>query len=382
MQGVSRLRLRRIWLDVHLWIGLGLGALLTVVGVSGSLLVWHDGLDVLLTPHRYAVSGAEPAQPPSAYLAAAAAAVPQGVGPVSLRMPEHPGAPVRVIARGAAPEGSRPPTWSVWLDPPTGRVLDAAEASGSVVGFLHVLHGSLAAPQYSGRQIVGWSGVAMLISACTGLYLWWPRKDFLRALGWRRGFTVSNNLHRLLGFWICVPLAVLSLTGIYLSFPQTGRALMSSVAPMSPQQQRQNFNAPSQPAKLAPDAAAAAALAAAGADARLWTLAPPAGRSGSWRVQVWSPGAEEPATVTVDDASGAAKLATPRGEPLAGDAAARLIRRIHDGDGMGVVWQTIVFLGGVLPALFVVTGLMMWLRRRRARRAMTRRRAPLPAAAE
>jgi len=386
MQGIPRLRLRRVWLDVHLWIGVGLGVLLTVVGVSGSLLVWHDPLDEILTPHRYAVTGAEVGQPLSAYLAAAAAATPEGVSPVSLRMPEHPGGPVRVIARGAAArEGARPPVWSVWLDPPTARVLDAAEGSSTVIGFLHVLHGSLAIPQYSGRQIVGWSGVAMLISACTGLYLWWPRKDFVRALGWRRGFTVSANLHRLLGFWICVPLAILSITGIYLSFPQTARSMMSSIAPMSPQQQRQNFNAPPTPAKLSPDAAAKAALEAAGAGAQLATLAPPAGRSGAWRVQVRLPGAEEPSTtVTVEDASGAAKLAAPRGEPLAGDAAARLIRRIHDGDGMGIVWQAIVFLGGVLPALFAVTGVMMWLRRRRARRAMARRRpsSPLPAAAE
>ena len=63
---LSRRRLRRFWFDVHLWIGLGLGLLLSVVGVSGSLLVWHDALDSVLTSHRYAVTGAAATQTPSA----------------------------------------------------------------------------------------------------------------------------------------------------------------------------------------------------------------------------------------------------------------------------------------------------------------------------
>jgi uncharacterized iron-regulated membrane protein len=151
---------------------------------------------------------------------------------------------------------------------------------------------------------------------------------------------------------------------------------------MSPAQQRRSFDAPQKPASLSPDAAAAAALAAAGPGATLANLSMPAGQSGAWRVQVRSAGSEEPTTVTVDDRSGAAKLSAPRGEPLSGDVAARWIRRIHDGADTGIVWQTIVFLGGVLPALFTVTGVMMWLRRRRARRAMARRRGALPAAAE
>ena len=32
------------------------------------------------------------------------------------------------------------------------------------------------------------------------------------------------------------------------------------------------------------------------------------------------------------------------------------MRRIHDGTGMGAVWQVIIFLGGVLPTALAVTG--------------------------
>jgi hypothetical protein len=54
---------------------------------------------------------------------------------------------------------------------------------------------------------------------------------------------------------------------------------------------------------------------------------------------------------------------------------ARLMRRIHDGTGMGTMWQVIIFIGGIIPALLAVTGILMWLHARRRDRAMRKRRA-------
>jgi uncharacterized iron-regulated membrane protein len=51
------------------------------------------------------------------------------------------------------------------------------------------------------------------------------------------------------------------------------------------------------------------------------------------------------------------------------------MRRIHDGADMGIVWQTIIVLGGIAPVVLSITGLVMWLRRRARRRAMHRRMA-------
>ena len=43
------------------------------------------------------------------------------------------------------------------------------------------------------------------------------------------------------------------------------------------------------------------------------------------------------------------------------------MRRWHDGTGMGPVWQAIIFLGGIIPALLSVTGIIIWWRSRGAR---------------
>jgi cytochrome b subunit of formate dehydrogenase len=50
---------------------------------------------------------------------------------------------------------------------------------------------------------------------------------------------------------------------------------------------------------------------------------------------------------------------------------------------MGPVWQTIIFVGGIVPALLAVTGIVMWLRSRGWRAQLARRRksrlSPQPA---
>jgi hypothetical protein len=103
--------------------------------------------------------------------------------------------------------------------PATARVLAVAPRSGGVMRFLHVLHGSLQVPGI-GRTIVGWIGVAMLLSSMTGLWLWWPSVGrWTKGFRWRRHRNTDSNLHYQMGFWIALPLFVLSLTGVWISFP-------------------------------------------------------------------------------------------------------------------------------------------------------------------
>ena len=193
----------------------------------------------------------------------------------------------------------------------------------------------------------------MLIMSLTGIYLWWPRSaGFWLGLRWRRGPAMSFNLHHLLGFWIALPLAVVSATGIYLGFPQQGRDLLGSIAPMTPQQ-RGGFGAPllREPA-LDIDRARDIALEAV-AGARLTAIFVPTQQTGAWRVQLREAGAEGVTTVLVDDRSATARRLTPQ----AGDSIAQWIRWIHEGSHSGPVWQAVVFLCGILPAIFLVTGL-------------------------
>ena len=48
-----------------------------------------------------------------------------------------------------------------------------------------------------------------------------------------------------------------------------------------------------------------------------------------------------------------------------GDAFLAYQRPLHDGAAVGAIGRPLIFVVGFLPALFVVTGTMMWLRARR-----------------
>lgn len=367
--------LRRLWLNVHLWLGIGLAVLLIPISISGGLLVWHDEIDAIISPHRYAVTGPEIAQPASAYLARAAEAVAQdkaNLKPAGVRYPSEPGWPVRVVTRPQQQAGGPPRFVTVFLDPPTAAVLDVMEFRSSFIGFLHVFHENLMLPQYSGRQIVGWAGVGMLVLSLTGIWLWWPRNgNLLRALRWTRSPRFTFNLHNMLGFWIAIPLAVVSLTGIYLSFPQTAREMMSSIAPMNPQGPRGFGGGVATQTALTADRALEIARQAE-PDARPLTVFVPSearggrGAGPAWRVQLTRPGGET-VTVTVDDRSGKAAAVIA---PKSGDRAASWIRWIHEGSHSGPVWAVIVFLTGVFPTIFAITGVVMWLRRRANRKQL------------
>jgi uncharacterized iron-regulated membrane protein len=367
-------QLRRLWLNVHLWLGVSLAALLIPISISGALLVWHDEIDARLNPHRYAVTATAPALPPTVYLSKAAAAVgggPTGLRASVLRYPE-PGWPIRVVMRAQNREqGTVPQIVTVFLDPPTAAVLDVVEFRSSLFGYLHVFHENLTIPEYSGRQIVGWVGVGMLTMSLTGLWLWWPRGSSLwRGLRWTRSTRFTFNLHHLLGFWISIPLAVVSFTGIYLAFPQTARDVMSSMAAMNPQPPRGGQIA--QHTALTADRALEIAKKTApnAEPVALFLPAQQRGESGpSWRVQMTVGG--NALNAIVDDRKGDATVVSPQ----PGDRAATWIRWIHEGSHSGTVWALIVFLTGVFPAVFAVTGIIMWLRKRADRRALRANRA-------
>ncbi|MBI1198786.1 MAG: PepSY domain-containing protein [Phenylobacterium sp.] len=367
-------RLRSLWLDVHLWIGAGLLIVLAPLGVTGSVLVWHDPIDRALHAQRYATSGPTASRPLDDYVRAAQAAFAGRAQLTQIRMPQEPGDPVVAVGRMAGSGGGgRPQTINAWIDPPTARVLDTAETAKGFMMIMHRVHGTLMIPEV-GRKVVGWLGWAMFVSCATGLWLWWPRRGgFVKGLRWTRGDTTMFNLHHMVGFWICIPLAVLSLTGVYISFPQTSRALFGIPSPPPRAGGPGGRFAPplAQPRMSFGDAAAAALAAAPGELAEI--NAPTRGRDPSWRVGLRTPGAERPATIQVADATGDVRLPRPGAEPRregGPDPVSRLMRQVHDGGGLGIVWQTVIFVAGLAPALLGITGVVMWLRRRERRRRL------------
>lgn len=366
MANATTLKLRRLWLSVHKWIGLLLAVLIIPVSVTGSALVWHDGLDELLNPQR--VVYAAPTKTPAEYAAAAQAALQPGERIASLRMPEGGEGAVLVSAARPPAEGERRPVrTNIWLHPETAAVLDTAGSNEGTIRILHVLHGSLQIPNV-GRQIVGWVGVFMLISCLTGIWLWWPVTGSVRrGLRWKRQPSFNANLHHQMGFWVLIPLAMLSATGVWISFPQTFSGFEAS-SPTAAPRQKEGPPRPAQPLEQPALTIDQVLAATDGAGAgQLNSITWPTDQKTEWQL-IFDGGVEGK---VADQPGGEVRIGQAEQRP---ETIARVMRRWHDGQGMGFVWQLLIFIGGIIPAILAVTGILMWWRSRTWRGGVGNRR--------
>ena len=360
MAAASTIRLRGLWFSIHKWIGILLAILIVPISLSGSALVWHDWLDGAVNPERHVAHG-KAQLPFEAYVAGARRSLTPQDRVSAIAFPAERGAVQVTAVRPAEGGRGRPVRTQIWVDPASGEMIDRQSGNEGLVRTLHVLHGSLMVPGV-GRQIVGWIGVFMLVSCLTGLWLWWPTVGgFRRGLRWRRQETTNANLHHGAGFWIAIPLAMLSFTGVWISFP----GVFGGAAPAAAKARPAGPPLPLEQPRL--NSELAAVMATARGQGSLRSVAWPTDQSPSWTVAVRGEDGRS-AEFKVDDRSGAVSEAPPRPETTS-----RLMRRWHDGDGMGPLWQTIIFIGGLIPALLAVTGIVMWLRTRRWRADAARR---------
>jgi uncharacterized iron-regulated membrane protein len=359
MAQATKKQLRAAWLQVHKWIGLALAVLIIPISITGAALVWHDAIEARMEPQRHASYGAA-ALPPSAYADAARRVIASDERISGIRF-EDDGGPVIVTSTKPAIPGSsaRPERTNIWLNPTNGHVIDKASASGGLMQVMHVLHGSLMWPGW-GRSVVGWVGVFMFLSCLTGIWLWWPLSGSVRSgFKWRRRNTLNANLHYFTGFWILFPLAMLSFTGAWISFPKVFGAFESKPPPSAADRTRAQRAMPLESPATGIDQALAAAKPHA--TGTLVSIGWPTDQKSEWKIAFARHGG--PAEVTVADTNGKAKAP----KPPQSETLARTMRRWHDGTGMGLVWQLLIFLGGIIPALLSITGIIIWWRARKPR---------------
>jgi uncharacterized iron-regulated membrane protein len=334
--------------------------------------VWRDHVDALVSPHLFAISGAELRQPLTQYLANAAAAAGSQYAPTAIRFPQSDGWPVRVILRkiDLSDRDDLEREHVAYLDPPTGRMLGINNPRTSFTGTIRRLHRDLLVPAWAGRQIVGWIGVGLVVLTLTGVWLWWPRGRFVNGLRWQRSTRTSLNLHYSGGFWIALPLAVIAITGVYLAFPQTARSVTAAFAEYGPRDARADRNKRVD-ASLSADQAANV-LREKQPGLQLISLQLPLQYRGEkkesapqilWHLYALDRNGDGQSLLLNDKTAELTAVPPLRG----GNRVARVVHHLHEGDGFGTIWSAIVFATGMLPVLLAVTGLLMWLRGRKTR---------------
>lgn len=361
---MTKASLRKLWFQIHKWIGISLAIIIIPLSLSGATLVWHDTVDAAINPQRQISGDGSAAFAPSAYIAAARAHMERGQQVSAMRFEEGRAMVITATSMQLPEETYRPLKRTlIWLDPADARLLDKHASNAGFVRVMEELHGSLFIPMY-GRPVIGFIGIAMLLSSLSGLWLWWPTKGgFSKGLKWRRGSDTFANLHHQAGFWVCVPLAMLSFTGAWIAFPEIAAALSGSTAPSLAERMVRMRARPLPVTNLAVDAVLAKVQSEK--PGPLAAISWPTELDSAWKVSVRTSG--KTADLAVDDTTGVVR---PVGRP---GRIGLLLRRMHDGIDMGPVWQAMIFVAGLLPTLLGVTGLVMWWRARGWRADVARR---------
>jgi uncharacterized iron-regulated membrane protein len=93
------------------------------------------------------------------------------------------------------------------------------------------------------RAITGWSNAIFLFIVASGFYLWFPRKwtwQHIRPVVWfsggLRGKARDFNWHNAIGAWSAVPLFIVVLTAMPISFPWANALVYRAVGEEPPQQ--------------------------------------------------------------------------------------------------------------------------------------------------
>ena len=215
--------MKKIFAKIHLWLSLPLGIVLTVVCLSGAVLVFEGEITRALHPELYRVAAPADARPlrPSQLADRIGGQMPDSLHLVSLQLSARNDEPCMAAFRET---GRR----QLSVDPYTGRVNGWAE-SPAFFGTVRKLHRWLLDPPPSkgeksvGKAIVGVSTLALVLILVSGLILWIPRSR--KALRNRLKVSYSDGRRRFwhdchvsLGFYATLLLLVMALTGLTWSF--------------------------------------------------------------------------------------------------------------------------------------------------------------------
>jgi uncharacterized iron-regulated membrane protein len=392
--------LRKVIFWCHLTAGVFAGVVVLIMSVTGVLLAYERQVIAWADTRGYHVAAPAPG----------AARLP--IETLLARVREsRPGTPSAFTMRAeqtAPAEVSFGREGVVFVNPYTGEVL--GEGSKSVRSFFRVVlnwHRWLGASgegqgRSVGRAVTGACNLAFLFLVVSGFYLWWPRawtRKSVRSVTWfRRGLegkARNFNWHNTAGFWSSVPLFIIVLSAVVISYNWAGNLVYRVVGETPP---APRGGAPAQPGgNAAPQRAGAerpgtdTSVEPPSADIdRLWARAEQ--QLNGWRsISLRLPSPADPAvTFTLDRGDGGqpqkrAQLTLDRrtGEVLrwepfnsytAGRRLRSLLRFAHTGEVLGVVGQTLAGLASAGGALLVWTGLALawrrfrtWLARRRDR---------------
>jgi uncharacterized iron-regulated membrane protein len=371
---------RRWWLNLHLYIGLALGTVFALLGITGSMLVFYPEIDRALNPVLRPTVPLMHAVSVQAVDDKLRRLYPERDGGWRIELPLNPNTPLTArYARSSEREGRSFSPLMVTLDPVTLQPTSRRIWGDYLVTWMYDLHYTLLFDT-NGKITVGILGLLMLLSLLSGLWLWWPSasrwrtalKPVLREGSVRRIY----DLHALGGAYGAVLLIVLAITGAGLALPEQTRSLLDNLMGVRSAPEVTAYSVSDDAMRINLDDAVSMAREHFPQAEVRWVDVPGIGEGPiSIRLhQPGEPGRRFPKTrLWVDPYSGEILAIRNPADNLAGNTVLDWLHPLHNGEAFGLTGRWIAFVSGFVPLLLLVTGFIRWRQKRQAREKLLSR---------
>lgn len=246
MQGNNRWpRVRKFFMDVHLWLGLASGLIVVAICLSGTIYVWNTELTEWSASHLYNVNvpanqaRIEPDLLVQKIKDTSGGMITGVVIPASAERTYQ----FQTKKQGDTTRGS---SVTYFVNPYTGAITGTSKektATKTFMGYMFSLHRWLLLDKIEKRElgsmITGWATILFTLGCLTGLIIWIPQKT----RNWRQGLKikfranwkrVNHDLHNTLAFYALFFLLLMGLTGPQWSFPWYREGLQKTLGTYKP----------------------------------------------------------------------------------------------------------------------------------------------------
>lgn len=217
---------------LHLWLGLGSGLIVLLLGVTGCLFVFQKEVnDYYYRKILYVTPQNTPVRPLSELKKAAEATL--GPDKRVMNITTYPTTPGNAWEFMTYEGNDTALTYfgtveyyeSVMVNPYTGKVTGVIDYKNNFFSIVKGLHWSLLLNDAYGQPVIGWGTFIFVILLITGLIMWWPKKwnkanrDKSFKVKWKASFKrVNYDLHNVLGFYAMLIALVIAFTGMVWAF--------------------------------------------------------------------------------------------------------------------------------------------------------------------
>jgi uncharacterized iron-regulated membrane protein len=374
---------RKLWLDVHLWLGLLLGLFISIFGITGSILVFHAEINELLNPklRTVAIPDNNPVYKPLVDIfQVGKTAMPSHAIHTFSTYPRNEAAAFKLVFL-LPTQKNVTERWQVFINPYTAEVIGKQLMSSSdspfpktFIDFIFELHYALFLGEEPGYLIVGAMGALLIISVLSGLILWWPLTGkWLQAITIKRKASVERlnfDLHKTFGFYSTVVLIPVLFSGVYMDVPEHVVPVLELFSPIT---YRYWFQSTPKSDNKTITMAEAVAIA---------NNRYPTGRT-DWLYAATTPtstytvcknGVEASGSflhrrcVVIDQYSGVILDIDDPSIGTVGEVFTHWQWPLHSGQAFGWTGRILVFLSGLACPVLFVTGVIRWLQKRKAKR--------------